>query len=80
MGKMELETYLKGQATLSLSLSLSLSLFHCARSLLLLGLSLVVLARATPLAGFSLWRLLLLWSTGSRVRGLQELWLLDSRA
>ena len=70
--------------SLSHQLSILIKLINlfidCARSLLLLGLSLVVLARATPLAGFSLWRLLLLWSTGSRVRGLQELWLLDSRA
>ena len=49
MGKMELETYLKGQATLSLSLSLSLSLFHCARSLLLLGLSLVAMSKGYSL-------------------------------
>ena len=43
------------------------------------GFSLVA-ATLLQCAGFSLWWLLLLRSTGSRVRGLQQLWLPASRA
>ena len=47
------------------------------------GFSLVVQSRGASVvvcAGFSLQRLLLVWSTGSRMFGLQLLPLLDSRA
>ena len=54
---------------------IDLFVFDCAEFLCAAcGLSLVVASRGYPLVvvcvGFSLWWLLLLWSTGSRVHGL----------